>query len=131
MSADPLDAAAVDVAALLEEVQRLRLQVLGSQAPVVNRSARLQEVLSAAGAPRQTRRRSLALEEAPERLMWTSAGSHFRFVNREDQCKELLDLFCGLEHLRLAALGCPIDARWETLKRSQEFLELRIRESIS
>lgn len=118
MNADPLDAAAVDVAALLEEVQRLRLQVLGSQAPVVNRSARLQEVLSEAGAPRQTRRHSLALEEAPERLMWTSAGSHFRFINREAQCKELLDLFCGLEHLRLAALGCPIDSRWETLKRS-------------
>lgn len=78
---------------------------------------KLREALSDATPVTRQRRRSLALVETPDTLTWAMAGQHFRFVNREEQCAELLSAFLKMERLRLNASPVAPEERWETFKR--------------
>lgn len=66
-----------------------------------------------------SRRHSLELIEMPSALTLAQAGKHFRFVNREVQCGELLSALWELESHRLNAPELAVHSkRWEAVKRS-------------
>lgn len=77
----------------------------------------LLRVLPSAGVSRRVWRGSLGVDEVPATVWWGQAGHHFRFVNREEQCLELLEVLCRLERLRLRASTIAAEGRWEALKR--------------